>query len=370
MAGVSYYSRCVIGEDMKKILLILVGGTICTSVDKDGILSVNDVASAKLVENFKKSESEFADKVDFDITENLYILSENLTVEKWNKMLGTYRKHIKNDKYDGVIFAHGTDTLAYSAALFSQILADTDVPVFFVAAQARLDEVRTNGNANFRCAVECICRNLVANVYVAYKNPSDGKMMLHLASRLEQCGNYTEDLHSDGAIEIANIDDDIIEKISSKFPRENVKVMIDKDKLTLKECVLMITPYVGINYNAYDYKKFSAVLHRTYHSGTACTEEKESERSILYMIDKCSALGVDSFFAPSKDFGVIYETVSEISKFEPKGGKKIGFLYGMTDEAAYAKLLIAYSYFDDKEKIKEFIHTECNFEYFDKQVMR
>ena len=146
--------------------------------------------------------------------------------------------------------------------------------------------------------------------------------------------------------------------------------MIDKDKLTLKDCVMMITPYVGINYGVYDYSRFSAVLHGTYHSGTACVEEGLSEHSILYMIEKCSAMGVDSFFAPSKDFGEIYETISEISKYEPKGGKKIGFLYGMTDEAAYAKLLIAYSYFDDKEKIKEFIHTDCNFEYFDKQVKK
>ena len=355
---------------MKKILLILVGGTICTSLGDDGTLSVNDAASAKLVENFKNSDSDFADRVDFNVTENLYILSENLTVSKWNKMLDTYKKHINRDDYDGVIFAHGTDTLAYSAALFSQILADTDIPVFFVAAQARLDVARTNGNDNFRTAVECICRGIVPNVYVAYKNPSDGKMMLHLASRLKQCGSYTEDLHSRGAIDITNINDDKIKEISQTFPSEKRKVMIDKDKLSLKECVLMIMPYVGINYSVYDYGRFGAVLHGTYHSGTACVEDENYEHSILYMIEKCSSLGVDSFFAPSKDSGEIYETVSEISKFEPKGGKKIGFLYGMTDECAYAKLLIAYSYFDDKEKIKEYVHTECNFEYFDKQVIK
>ncbi len=351
---------------MKKILLILVGGTICTALGKDGTLSVNDAATAKLVENFKNSDSKFADSVEFDITENLYILSENLTVEKWNKMLDTYRKHIKRDDYDGVLFAHGTDTLAYSAALFSQILADTDIPVFLVSAQARLELPKTNGNANFRAAVECICQGIVPNVYVAYKNISDGRMLLHIASRLEQCKNYTEDLHSVGAIDITNINSEKINEISQAFPRENVRVMIDKEKLTLKDSVLMITPYVGINYGAYDYKRFSAILHGTYHSGTACVEEKTSEHSILYLIDKCSALGVDCFFAPSKDYGEIYHTVSDISRFRTENDKKIGFLYGMTNECVYAKLLVAYSYFDDKESLKEYIHTECNFEYFDR----
>jgi len=268
-----------------------------------------------------------------------------------------------------VIFAHGTDTLAYSAALFSQILAGTHIPVFFVAAQARLDVPRTNGNANFRTAVECICRGIAPNIYVAYKNPSDGRMLLHIASRLEQCDNYTEDLHSKGAIDITNIDNYKLAEISRAFPVEKVNVMIDKDKLVLKDSIMVITPYVGINYGVYDYSRFDAILHGTYHSGTACVEESNSHYSILYMIDKCSSLGVDSYFAPSKDFGEIYETISEISKFEPKGGKKVGFLYGMTDEAAYAKLLVAYSYFDNEERRKEFIHTECNFEYFDKQVI-
>ena len=366
MTGVNYYSRRVIGENMKKILLVMVGGTICTEVNDEGILTVNKKAGVQLIENFKKSDSAYKNCVEFDMTENLCILSENLTVDNWNRILDTYKKHIKNDSYDGVLIAHGTDTLAYSAALFSQILADTEVPVFLVSAQARLELPHSNGNENFRCAVECICQGIVPNVYVAYKNISDGRLLLHIASRLEQCKNYSEDLHSKGAIDITNINDDKIEEILNAFPRENVKVMIDKDKLTLKECVLMLTPYVGINYGVYDYSRFGAILHGTYHSGTACVEDKTSQRSILYMIDKCSAMGVDCFFAPSKEHGEIYHTVSDISKFTTENGKKIGFLYGMTIEAAYAKLLVAYSYFDDKEKIKEFIHTECNFEFFDK----
>jgi L-asparaginase len=191
-------------------------------------------------------------------------------------------------------------------------------------------------------------------------------MLLHIASRLEQCKNYTEDLHSVGAIDITDINDDKIKEISKAYPHEEVKPTIDLDRLTLKNSVLMITPYVGVNYGAYDYSRFSAVLHGTYHSGTACVEEKTSERSILYMIDKCSAMGVDCFFAPSKDYGEIYHTISDISKFRTENGKRIGFLYGMTNEAAYAKLLVAYSYFDDKESLKEYIHTECNFEYFDR----
>ena len=107
---------------MKNILLVLVGGTICTSLNQHGTLSVNEKAGVKLKSNFENSNSPYAKKVNIDITENLFILSENITVEKWNLIIDTYRKYTENKKYDGIIFAHGTDTLAYSSALFSMLL--------------------------------------------------------------------------------------------------------------------------------------------------------------------------------------------------------------------------------------------------------
>ena len=111
---------------MKKILLILVGGTICTALNEKGTLSVSEKAGSVLTDNFEKSGSGFAKNVKFTLTENLFILSENMTVKNWNLMLETYRKNIGKDNFDGVIFAHGTDTLAYSSALFSLLLQNAN----------------------------------------------------------------------------------------------------------------------------------------------------------------------------------------------------------------------------------------------------
>lgn len=43
-------------------------------------------------------------------------------------------------------------------------------------------------------------------------------------------------------------------------------------------------------------------------------------------------------------------------------GHRIRFLYGFTEETAYAKLVIAYSLFDKEEERRKYIETECNFE--------
>jgi len=354
---------------MKKILLILVGGTICTGVDEDGILAVREDAGSKILESFSNSDSPYRDKVQFDVSENLFILSENLTLDDWNRMIDTYRRYTKDKDYDGVLIAHGTDTLAYTAALFSMILANTKIPVIFVSANKRLDLKDSNGNDNFRSAVECICRNVPENVYAVYKNISDKRMYLHLASRLLQCKNYSEDFKSFGAIDITDINDENSERyfddLKEKYPRERVKPFVDiNDDWHLSAKILMITPYVDIDYSAFDYKKFSAVLHGTYHSGTACIGAKNEEKAISYLINKCEECGIDAYFSPARKTGEMYETVHHIANHTAKGGAKIKFLYGTTIETAYAKLLLAYSLLDSTKQ-KEFLTTECNFEIID-----
>lgn len=362
---------------MKKILLVLVGGTICTAVNDRGTLSVSEHAGAMLKENFLKSDSAFAHDVKIDLTENLYILSENMTVEKWNLIADTLRRYTGTQKYDGIIFAHGTDTLAYSAALFSLILNNTDVPVFFVSSNERLDSPRANGNANFAYAVECICRGIRPNVYVTYRNITDGVMYLHLGSRLRQCSNYSEDFFSEGAIEIADDSDEAFEKcfaeLEKRYPRRKLpKAVISADNWRISDCVLYLSPYVGINYDAYRYEAFKAVLHGAYHSGTACAEKSENcseygRNSMLHMIDLCAGKDVDLYFSPSRLDGEIYDTVRILGDHEVCG-KKIRFLYGTTNEMAYIKLLAAYSVYNDKADIDAFLNTEFNYEFiFPKQ---
>ena len=345
---------------MRKILLILVGGTICTSLNEHGTLSISEGAGVKLIENFKNSDSPFKDKVEIKPTENLFILSENMSIENWNLMLDTYRKHINTDNFDGVIFAHGTDTLAFSTSLFALILANTDIPVFFVSSNARLDSDRANGNDNFRYTVELICKGIEPNVYATYKNISDGRMYLHLGSRLKQCANYSEDFFSNGAIDITDNFDKALDLKTKKSPLININ-----DDWHLKNCVLMITPYVGLNYDSFNYSRFSAILHGTYHSGTACAEPYEN--SVLHLMDLCEKENpdIDIYISPSKNSGEIYDTVRVIDSHKANQ-KEINFLYGCTNETAYAKLVLVYSIFEEKKDIESFINTQVNFEFFDK----
>ncbi len=366
---------------MKNVLIILVGGTICTKANEDGFLSIDDKAGVKLKDNFYKSTSSRVNELNIELTKNMNILSENMTVAKWNDIISLYRKKVYSRNYDGVIFAHGTDTLAFSSSLFSMLLADTDIPVFFVSANESIGSTRSNADANFRCAIECICWGITPNVYVTYKNLSDNQMYLHLASRLKQCQNYSEDFFSEGAVNITEMNDenykDYFCMLQSKFPENKKKAIISlRGDWKLSNCVLMITPYVGLSYSAFDYSKFSAILHGTYHSGTLCAKEstdtqKFGENSILsmidYMIDTNSPK--DVFICPSKLGGEVYETIPIIANHRKDEIRNkfsdimnVVFMYGTTLETAYAKLVIAYSLFESKKDITNFLSEEINFE--------
>ena len=357
---------------MKNILLILVGGTICTA-NENNVLSITKDSGAVIRDNYLRSDSACVGKVNIDLSENLLTLSENMTVDKWNLIIDLYRKTVIKGKYDGVIFAHGTDSLAYSSSLFSFLLADTDVPVFFVSANENLSSERSNGNANFACAVECICYGISPNVYVPYKNLSDGKMYLHSGSRLEQCKNYSEDFYSAGAVCVEDHSEkaykNAFAEIDGKYPQSGKNPILSLYNCkSLEDCVLMLEPYVGLRYDCFDYAKFRAVLHGTYHSGTACAEKSRwcadyGRNSLLYMLDECAerSMDTDIYLSPSRLEGEVYETLPIIANHR-QAEKRLSFLYGQTNEASYAKLVIAYSVFADKEDIKRFLDTNINFE--------
>ncbi len=345
----------------RKILLIPVGGTICTSLNIDGNLSVDSGAASLLIENFRKTESSFSKSAEFFVCENLGLLSENLTVDSWNLMIKTYLDNISREDFCGVIIAHGTDTLAFSAALFAQLLAGTDLPVFFVSANAPLSNSRSNGNDNFRVAVECISRGIVPNIYVSYRNIKSGQTLIHLASRIRQCEHYSEDFESVGAIELPIMSESgfswVLKKAKELYNPKNCKPFLCLSP-NLCECVLMIEPYVGINYTAFNISNFRAVLHGAYHSGTA--NANGGENSIIHLLSMAEKDETDIFFFPSIARKGSYETIDQIASAE-KGGKRINFLNGCSKETAYAKLLIAYSLLEKDERM-DFIKNECNFE--------
>lgn len=348
---------------LKKILLVLTGGTICTAVNQKGVRAIHGKAASLLQQGFLESDSVYRNEVEFHTTENFGILSENMTPHKWNQLLSYFRSVNFGEGYNGIVIAHGTDTLAYSASILSLLFAGKNIPVFLVSSAFPLENEKANGHIHFRTAVEWICKELPAGVYVPYRN-ENGKLFLHLASRLEQCKNYSNDFYSVGAMDIT--------KGFTPKAKKQAKGVISTPCLDpmgdwqFEKGVLAITPYVGLNYQTLSLEGVNYILHGTYHSGTVCTQmeregEEYNEYSVLTLLDRCRKNNVPVFFAPAQNSGEVYESVPLMANH---GGEWVDFVYGCTYEMAYAKLLVACSLGMDNEQTKAFMQTDVCGEFF------
>ena len=98
-----------------KILVIFTGGTI-GSVVSENCISPDFGQPYKLIEEYYKQKISEKYRDIFDTCVPYTLLSEDLTGEYLAK-LGACIKENLNKDYDGIIVAHGTDTLQYSAVM-------------------------------------------------------------------------------------------------------------------------------------------------------------------------------------------------------------------------------------------------------------
>ena len=370
---------------MKKILIVYIGGTICSFVKENGRDIYIEMAKKNIMNNFEKSSSEFANYANElfeEIKLDFCTLSENMTIGKLNIMLNEIKENISSD-FSGIIILHGTDTLAYTSSILSLSLQHINIPMILVSANKPVDEKDTNANINFRTAVELIMRGIAPNVYALYRN-SDKKMYLHLGSTLMQCNDFSEDFYNASKEKCFVIEkgcENCTEILSKcwEYSAQRLAVKVDYENSEEKELqdynetlinrmkkiedtVLCIKPYVGLDYKKIDLKGVKAIVHRTYHSGTVCVErnnenEKYSSNSILYLADKCQKKQIPIYIAHC-----ILNDEQYCSAFDAVNNGKIIPL-NMTFESAYAKVLVGVSCGYSKEELNKFVLTEINNEF-------
>lgn len=343
---------CTSENNQPKILVIMTGGTICSSTNAQGHRYANAKA-IKIIDHFKSGSSPFRD-VDFDTEMPLNILSENMTVDSWNTLLAHLRT-VAWDNYKGVIILHGTDTLAYMSSLLSVVLAGIKVPVCMVSSQLPLDEPGTNGHANFRASVELIMNGIAPNVYAVYRN-SNGVIYVHYGAHLMQCANYSDDFYSADPMEITNPENACARGRAFETAHFYLKKMAP-----LTPCVLQLVPYVGIDYSVYNLDGIRAVVHGIFHSESVCVERSKGQGeysvfSILHLMDRCKKQGVQLFLTPCSPKTFKYESTSDILNHGAS------YIAGTTVEMAYIKALVGCALGLQAEQLQTFVLESINHE--------
>ena len=170
---------------LPKILLLSTGGTIASRID----YRTGSVTPALTAQELNASVPELAEIANIDAEVLFSEYSENITPDHWIKIAQKLDSLAKSD-YSGILVAHGTDTMQYTAAFLSFALAGFPKPIVLVGSQRSSDRPSSDAALNLIGAAKFIVKSNVNGVYVAMHNSeNDDDIACHLGTRVRK--NHT-----------------------------------------------------------------------------------------------------------------------------------------------------------------------------------
>lgn len=338
---------------MKKILVVLTGGTIGSKVEKEKI-KVTSNSPYSLIHFYREM---YGMDNEFEVIQPFSILSENMNLEYLTRLCQTMW-NIPYEDYEGVILTHGSDTLSYTSALLGMLLCHVQIPVVLTASNYPLGEKKSNGLINFRSAVELIRTHLLKGVFCIYQD-KNGENNVYLATRLIEADAYMDQFGSFGEVPFGKMEKGVFKYNADRINPTLLQIGEERLPLTssspcFEKSILTVRPYPGFDYRTIDLStEPAAVLHYLYHSGTACTEGENG--SILEFLKRCQKMRIPVYTASNKHLsGKNYETAKDIQ------AKGVIMMENISPEAAYAKLLLLYNMNinDVDKKVNETIYYE------------
>ncbi len=170
---------------LPKILLLSTGGTIASRID----YRTGAVTPALTAAELNASVPELATIANID-TEVLFSeYSENLLPQHWIKIAEKLDSYSRSE-YDGIIVAHGTDTMQYTASALAFSLAGFPKPVALVGSQRSSDRPSSDAALNLIAATIFLTEIQSPGIFVIMHNSSsDDEIACNWATRVRK--NHT-----------------------------------------------------------------------------------------------------------------------------------------------------------------------------------
>ncbi len=234
-------SRNFSNHNKAGIRIVGTGGTIASYVDyKTG--------AVKPLKNFQKilftdEELTSIGNIEDEILFNIF--SEDMEPEYWVKM--ARRAYELTNENKGVVFAHGTDTMSFSASAVSFLVENNRRPIIFTGSQRSSDRPSSDAFFNLKGAIKLASSDLGEVAIVMHSGMSDDLLSVHRGVRVRK-------MHTSRRDAFKTINDDEIGYIDSKL---NIKFnnyrKIDENKETVlyekfEKRISLIYYYPGIDF--------------------------------------------------------------------------------------------------------------------------
>ena len=306
---------------MKKILLIATGGTIASTPTEQGLAP--GLTSRELLETVP----ELQNVCEIDTLQLFNLDSTNMCHVQWLAIARTVRE--KYEEYDGVLITHGTDTMAYAAAVLSYLIQQSPKPVVLTGAQRSISQRDTDARENLLNAAIYAADAGAQGVHIVF----DGKVIEGTRATKTRTKSYAAFSSMDYP-EVAVVRGGrVLHYVRS--PRPQVPVFYDS--LDPRVFVLKLTP--GIQPGIFDYlaENYRAVIIESFGVGGIPVYDSEAFADKIAMLtEKGVKVIIKTQVAHEGSDMEIYRV-----GFTIKQRFNLLEAYDMTTEAAFAKTMWA-----------------------------
>jgi aspartyl-tRNA(Asn)/glutamyl-tRNA(Gln) amidotransferase subunit B len=323
------------------VYVLSMGGAISGKYNKEEA-TIESGDEKVLRELLSGNEDSFAFKVRFESIEIGRLLSEEIVPSDWAALIVAIAERLNSGTANGIVVAHGTDTLPYSAPLLYWLFADANAPIV-LAASSSTPESSGEAAATMKQAID-LATSKKNGVYVVH----GGRVLSPLNLKFEKIGsdgfrnwNMKEPIFSGTALLNSPLEADAY--VISQLLEDAANSM----------CVFRIYPGIRSDYLISLMEKgVSHFFLELYDTGTAGFREGP------YSLKKAFAIGKRrhvSFYCTSQQEAIVdfsgYSTSRELYR---EGAVPLGVY---TTETAVARFLAASIIADSDEERAEMMES-------------
>ena len=330
--------------DKSNISIISTGGTVSSIIDyKTGAVHPKFTA-----EDLLRANPELLDLANYDVKALCNIMSENMKPEYWVKAAESIADDI-NAGADGIVIAHGTDTMHYTSAALS-FMIKTPVPIVITGAQRSSDRPSTDAFLNIYNSVGAALSDIAEVTVCMHNSLNDGDCALHKGTKVRKMHTSRRDtFRSIDCEPIALLRDGKVKSINLPYTRRGENEL--ELNTSVESRVALIKSFPGINSEIIDYhidKGYKGLLIE----GTGLGHVPD------YMVDslqRANDEGIPVVMTSQCLYGTINMNVYSTGRLLQDAGVISGV--DMTPETAYVKLAWALGQSESLDEVKNIIQT-------------
>lgn len=338
--SVTYFERAVLmsGNNRDKhILMITTGGTIASAMGECGLTPA--LASEELLSHVPEVR-----EMCRVSTVQLYNLdSTNMKPEYWLR-IALYIRDVY-DMYDGFVITHGTDTMAYAAAMLHYLVENSPKPIVLTGAQIPIEQRDTDARENLSGAFVYAIDPSACGVHIVF----NGKIIAATRARKSR----TKSFNAFSSVDYPEIG--FIRGNNVKFYiRENLKGPV-KFYENIDPSVMVVKLIPGMRADIFDYiaERYRAVIIESFGvGGIPFYDTDEFVEKIEHLISRGVRIVITTQVPHEGSDMSVYQVGLQI-----KQKYALPEAYDLTTEAVVAKVMWALPQTETAEEFRELFLT-------------